>query len=636
MNGDNSVRDDLHDLLRQNVNLATLTEEEKAELALQLLLSVKTLTLSKVTAKLVPLLHRDFITNLPKELGVQILGLTDVSSVARAARVCKSWTVVALDSSVWRLLFRKYRFKVNRSFLEKCLSQPGLFWARALEKNVMVAAKSVESTLHAPPPIARGPSAVASVTMARSHSGNSVFSGGGTDEGWFGLGVEMRRASIASSYFSASRRNSATNYQLEKDASSSVPPPMTLSPSASSNMVLIGTDSGFLDRVSLYASGNLVGSPSLDLASGSGTPSDKQGLLQWMGIRRGSSQNESGSYPSGTASPLSLSASVASIQFDTLPTELDWRYILKQGIELHQNWTDGRFKAKELAGHDDAVYCLQFDNDKIVSGSRDETIRIWDTNTGALRRILAGHTSSVLCLQYSDNTLISGSSDATLIQWDLATSRVVRTLHGHTDNVLSVGFDDRHIVSCSKDRTVRIWKRRNGESVGTLKGHRGAVNSLQFKRGIVVSAAGDRTIKLWSIETGQQMRTLQSHTGAVASVHYDPSTHLVVSGASDNTVKVWDTRIGECTGTLSGHSSVVRVVQSDGVHRIVSGSYDRTVRVWDLRTGKCWSELDGRNGGHKEKVFALGLDETRVVSCSEDKRIVVWDFSHAVDERFFV
>ncbi|KAI8811077.1 hypothetical protein BJ742DRAFT_149848 [Cladochytrium replicatum] len=145
MNGDRPSHPYGHDLLRQNVNLATLTEEDKAELALQLLLSVKTATLSKVTAKLVPLLHRDFITNLPIELAVQILGLTDASSVARAARVCKSWAVVALDPSVWRLLFRKYRFKVNRSFLEKCLSQPGLFWARALEKSATMSVKSAES-----------------------------------------------------------------------------------------------------------------------------------------------------------------------------------------------------------------------------------------------------------------------------------------------------------------------------------------------------------------------------------------------------------------------------------------------------------------------------------------------------------
>ena len=60
------------------------------------------------------------------------------------------------------------------------------------------------------------------------------------------------------------------------------------------------------------------------------------------------------------------------------------------------------------------VYCLQYDDAKIVSGLRDNTIKMWDRTNLSCIRILNGHTGSVLCLQYDDKVIISGSSDSTV------------------------------------------------------------------------------------------------------------------------------------------------------------------------------------------------------------------------------
>jgi WD40 repeat protein len=64
------------------------------------------------------------------------------------------------------------------------------------------------------------------------------------------------------------------------------------------------------------------------------------------------------------------------------------------------------------------VYCLQFDRQKLVSGSRDNSIKVWDMGSGKCVRTIHGHDQSVLCLQYDlNNRLISGSSDAKIIEW---------------------------------------------------------------------------------------------------------------------------------------------------------------------------------------------------------------------------
>ncbi len=77
--------------------------------------------------------------------------------------------------------------------------------------------------------------------------------------------------------------------------------------------------------------------------------------------------------------------------------------------------------------HSDSVYCIRQDDGigtgtagKIVSGSRDQTIRIWDVEMGDCRHLLKGHTASVLALQYDDKLLVSVRRTVRCNVWDFA------------------------------------------------------------------------------------------------------------------------------------------------------------------------------------------------------------------------
>ncbi|PIK48352.1 beta-transducin repeat containing [Apostichopus japonicus] len=86
------------------------------------------------------------------------------------------------------------------------------------------------------------------------------------------------------------------------------------------------------------------------------------------------------------------------------------------------------------------VYCLQYDEEKIVSGLRDNTIKIWDRKTLKCLEILNGHTGSVLCLQYDERVIITGSSDSTVRVWDVKTCQMLNTLIHHCEAVLHLRF----------------------------------------------------------------------------------------------------------------------------------------------------------------------------------------------------
>ncbi|KAJ1812915.1 hypothetical protein LPJ75_003423, partial [Coemansia sp. RSA 2598] len=267
----------------------------------------------------------------------------------------------------------------------------------------------------------------------------------------------------------------------------------------------------------------------------------------------------------------------------------NWNYLFKQRLELDRRWAQGVAQVHTITGHADSVYCVQCDRDKIVTGSRDRTIKIWDSRTFQCTRTLTGHEASVLCLKYDRTTMVTGSSDSTVIIWDLASGQPLQRLVSHTAGVLDVAFNADYVVSCSKDCTIKIWSRATGKLLQTMAGHRGPVNAVQLFGDRIVSASGDSLIKMWDVKTGNLIRTFSGHTRGLACVQFDGKT--IVSGSSDQLIKVWDSETGRCVQTLKGHKDLVRTLHFTGGRRAVSGSYDQSVKVWDIVSGECTLDL---------------------------------------------
>ena len=117
---------------------------------------------------------------------------------------------------------------------------------------------------------------------------------------------------------------------------------------------------------------------------------------------------------------------------------------LFQDIEaIESNWRCGKHNLQRIncrSENSKGVYCLQYDDQKIVSGLRDNTIKMWDRQSLACQRVLTGHTGSVLCLQYDERVIISGSSDSTVRVWDVTSGEHITTLIHHCEAVLHLRY----------------------------------------------------------------------------------------------------------------------------------------------------------------------------------------------------
>ncbi|RXW12284.1 hypothetical protein EST38_g13570 [Candolleomyces aberdarensis] len=227
----------------------------------------------------------------------------------------------------------------------------------------------------------------------------------------------------------------------------------------------------------------------------------------------------------------------------------------------------------ELQGHTNTVRAVAIspDGKRIVSGSWDNTIRIWDMEKGAqVGEPLLGHGEAIYSVAISPDgkLIVSGSDDKTIRIWDAETGmQVGESLRGHEYSVRSVAFshDGQRIISGSFDNTIRIWDAAAGTQVGVpLQGHTGSVRSVAIspngKR--IVSGSDDRTIRIWDAETGTQVgEPLQGHTNWVSSVAISPDGKRIVSGSRDNTIRIWDAETGTQVGEpLREHSREVNSV----------------------------------------------------------------------------
>lgn len=308
---------------------------------------------------------------------------------------------------------------------------------------------------------------------------------------------------------------------------------------------------------------------------------------------------------------------------------------------------------KILKGHEDAAFSVSFspDGKRIVSASKDKTIRVWDIETEKEIFIMKGHKATVYSALFSPNgnRIVSASKDRTVRIWDAHTGQELVEFDGHYSTPMFATYspDGGHIVSTGLS-AVLLWNATDDDysvkvvdvkEVNDINNEQRRIQNHQFKTfgssltevdGLGFRYFDDGTVGIRDMYEGLDICTLQDYqksesNSTLLSFSYDGS---FVSGPSTDgkSVLIWETKRGTVVHEFVGHSDQVISARFNFDGRFVaSSSRDRTIIIWDVNREAPVQILAG-HAASSLMGASFSLDGSLLVSNSL-REIIIWDLS---------
>ncbi|XP_070335243.1 F-box and WD repeat domain containing protein 10B isoform X2 [Odocoileus virginianus] len=202
------------------------------------------------------------------------------------------------------------------------------------------------------------------------------------------------------------------------------------------------------------------------------------------------------------------------------------------------------------AGSVRALFLCEEEN-FLLSGSYDLSIRYWDLKSGACIRIFNGHQGTITCMDVYKNKLASGAKDCQVKEWDIETGKCLKTFK-HKDPILAIRINDTYIVSSCEKGMVKVWHMATAQLVKTLNGHEGAVKCLYFDQWHLLSGSTDGLVMAWSM-VGKYERCLMAFKHPKEVLHVALLFLRVISACADGKIRIYNFLNGNCLKVMKAN-----------------------------------------------------------------------------------
>ncbi|KAL5736986.1 hypothetical protein ACOSQ2_031774 [Xanthoceras sorbifolium] len=289
----------------------------------------------------------------------------------------------------------------------------------------------------------------------------------------------------------------------------------------------------------------------------------------------------------------------------------------------------------------------------LLTGSLDETVKLWRPDELELERTNTGHCLGVVSVAAHPSGVIAASAalDSFVRVFDVDTNATIATLEAPPSEVWQMQFDPKGTtlaVAGGGSASIKLWDTATWKLIASLSIPRpegpkpsDKANSKKFVLSVAWSPDGrrlacgsmDGTISIFDVARAKFLHHLEGHSMPVRSLVYSPIDARVLFSASDDThVHMYDAEGKTLVGAMSGHTSWVLSVDAspDGTG-IATGSSDKTVRLWDLGMRAAVQTMSN----HTDQVWGVsfrppggnGILAGRLASVSDDKSISLYGYS---------
>jgi WD40 repeat protein len=269
----------------------------------------------------------------------------------------------------------------------------------------------------------------------------------------------------------------------------------------------------------------------------------------------------------------------------------------------------GRFERRVAWGAGGRVLASLGADGVAPAAGWEPVVRLWDTDSGALRLALRRPEGSPLHSDYhrvavsSDGARVAASNMETGTLWDATTGRFLADLDQddrfHTEHGLAFQPNGKLVATTGGKRAeVRLWDATTGKKVRALATGLPVAWSVAFRPdGAVLAVAGPRDVALFDVRSGGKLRTLAGPPGGVLELAWTPDGKALVAASSSGGVHVLDASSGALLGSFTAHEGQLRAiaVSADG-ELLATGGEDGTAKLWRLATRESVATIRARDG----------------------------------------
>ena len=292
------------------------------------------------------------------------------------------------------------------------------------------------------------------------------------------------------------------------------------------------------------------------------------------------------------------------------------------------------------------------DNKIVVAGDVNNTITLWDINSGEIIYLLKSWYGAINCVTFSPDGqfLASGGDDTTVKLWDISNGSEVRTLKGHNKSVKSIVFapEGHTIASIYDDGKAVIWDLNTGRILHTLENTNtpGGISSIAFSpdgKTIAVANRKEYNIKLWDVASKRKICNFISKDLPATNIIFNLDGTILASGDKYGHLKLWDVNTKQeiCTFCEFNSTFISLVFAYEGQNQILLSSGYKISKYRDLNKSYNYNIQDfyyqyvTSFNSHSNSIdsIAISPDGKILASSSHDNTIKLWDISSGKELR---
>lgn len=269
----------------------------------------------------------------------------------------------------------------------------------------------------------------------------------------------------------------------------------------------------------------------------------------------------------------------------------DGRYSAVSGVDrtIQVSETYGSHLPGVLKWHISDVVSIEISDDgkRLVSGSEDGVICVWNVLERKMLREFRGHTAPVSCVRFvrGGQELLSVSLDKQIICWDVASGKTKFRFEGDDRwTRLGISPDGQQFICGGWNGTLQTRDLKRGELLRTFRGHTGALHSVAFlpERPAVVSGSVDGSIRVWSQNDGKELSRWDTLGKVAARLHPTPDGQSLLIGQLNGTLVLWNISRERITDQFIGHMDAIVDLDLKSQGQVMTICREGTSRFWQI------------------------------------------------------